>query len=122
MASNRVTWLVLLLHLAYNTCETNATVALPRWFSDNMVLQADTQAFLSGMTSPPGEWVSVSGDVGELSATLHYMQNVPGFLSTFVHAQCGSVSDSVSSVVVHVCRMLCVDDSVRVCACVCVCV
>lgn len=50
-----------------------ATVQLPRWFSDGMVLQASDEggpnAFLAGRTVPPGEKVTITGDVGEYTAT-----------------------------------------------------
>eukprot|EP00039_Didymoeca_costata_P030232 m.28504 g.28504 ORF g.28504 m.28504 type:complete len:580 (+) comp8006_c0_seq3:35-1774(+) len=63
---------LLILALFLSTCEAN--VYLPRWFSDNMVLQANSEgisppAFLSGITSPPGETVTVSGDVGSCKTT-----------------------------------------------------
>jgi hypothetical protein len=52
-----------------------ATVLLPKWFGDGMVLQASDSssggggppAFLSGQTLPPGEAVAISGDVGKYS-------------------------------------------------------
>ena len=50
-----------------------AVVQLPRWFGDGMVLQTSDEdgppAFLAGRTVPPGEKVSITGDVGEYTVT-----------------------------------------------------
>ena len=55
--------------LAWGTLQAVGTVHLPKWFSDGMVLQTSDgdgpPAFLAGRTTPPGEQVVVSGDVGE---------------------------------------------------------
>ena len=54
--------------LAWGALQTVGTVHLPMWFSDGMVLQTSDgdgpPAFLAGRTTPPGEQVVVSGDVG----------------------------------------------------------
>eukprot|EP00041_Stephanoeca_diplocostata_P031953 m.1007819 g.1007819 ORF g.1007819 m.1007819 type:complete len:415 (-) comp24057_c0_seq32:3204-4448(-) len=42
----------------------STNVLLPKWFSNNMVLQDGPITFLAGITMPAGEKVSVSGDVG----------------------------------------------------------
>ena len=59
-------WLFAVHHAA-------ATVQLPRWFSDGMVLQSSDEdgppAFLAGRTVPPGETVSITGDAGEYTTT-----------------------------------------------------
>jgi hypothetical protein len=62
----RLLLLLLLIH------RTSATVELPGWFADSMVLQTSDEggptAFLSGRTLPPAEKVSITGDVGDYSA------------------------------------------------------
>jgi sialate O-acetylesterase len=50
-----------------------ATVQLPKWFGNGMVLQTSDSggppAFLAGRTVPPGEKVSITGDAGEHTVT-----------------------------------------------------
>lgn len=59
----------LLLGLLLLSGAAHATVELPKWFSDGMVLQTTEAdgppAFLSGRTVPPAEKVTISGDVGD---------------------------------------------------------
>jgi hypothetical protein len=49
--------------------QVTATVRLPQWFGDGMVLQTSEEngptAFLAGITEPAGEKVTIGGDVGE---------------------------------------------------------
>lgn len=53
--------LVALLNFAHGE------VQLPRWFSDSMVLQTGNTTFLTGITFPPSEQVTITGDVGSYS-------------------------------------------------------
>jgi hypothetical protein len=50
-----------------------ATVRLPQWFGDGMVLQTSEEngpaAYLAGITEPAGEKVNIHGDAGEYSVT-----------------------------------------------------
>ena len=52
---------------------TTATVRLPRWFGDGMVLQTSDEngpaAFLAGITEPAGEKVQIHGDAGVYTVT-----------------------------------------------------
>jgi hypothetical protein len=52
---------------------TMATVRLPQWFGDGMVLQTSEErgpmAYLAGITEPAGEMVSIHGDAGEYLVT-----------------------------------------------------
>jgi hypothetical protein len=52
---------------------SSATVLLPKWFSNGMVLQTSEEngppAFLAGITEPAGELVNIQGDAGEYSVT-----------------------------------------------------
>eukprot|EP01051_Picozoa_sp_SAG22_P009970 SAG22_NODE_869_length_6749_cov_3.048120_1_plen_451_part_00 len=65
--------LLLLLAAAAAPPPAAATVQLPRWFSDGMVLQSSDErgppAFLAGRTVPAGEKVSITGDAGEYTVT-----------------------------------------------------
>lgn len=62
-----------LVLLALQLSRAGATVQLPGWFSDGMVLQVSEEdgppAFLAGRTVPPGEKVSITGDVGAYTVT-----------------------------------------------------
>ena len=64
---------LLLLTLVALVHPVMATVRLPQWFGDGMVLQTSEEngptAFLAGITQPAGEQVRIHGDAGEYSVT-----------------------------------------------------